>query len=102
MVKETVYIPSCRLTFVAIPIFGTKIYIHFGPPQSDFWGFRDASVSDYIRFSSLENISVFRQALPLSVGELADANEFALVAARGLLLLCSAFREPFMDPAGGF
>lgn len=41
--------------------------------------------------SVLKRTSVLRQALPLSVGEFADANEFALVAARGERLLCSAF-----------
>lgn len=35
--------------------------------------------------------SDFKHALPLSVGELAEAKEFARVAARGLRLLCSEF-----------
>lgn len=45
----------------------------------------------YPRFKSplLKSTSLFKHALPLSVGEFADANEFALVAANGDLLLCS-------------
>lgn len=35
--------------------------------------------------------SAFRHALPLSVGEFAEAREFALVAARGERLFCSPF-----------